>query len=66
MAVGGQGKTVEHETCWKPPLEGWVKINTDGAFSHFGAGIACGGVIRDRDTRGNFFAGLHVQRNGRG
>ena len=56
MTVGGQGKVVGHETRWKPPPEGWVKINTDWAFSHFGVGVACGGVIRD--ARGNFLRGF--------
>ncbi|KAK4285196.1 hypothetical protein QN277_001926 [Acacia crassicarpa] len=55
-AVGRQGKAVEHETRWKPPPEGWVKINTDGAFSYFEVGVACGGVIRD--AHGNFLRGF--------
>lgn len=32
---------------WIPPVNGWVKLNSDGAFSS-GVDIAsCGGVVRD-------------------
>jgi ribonuclease HI len=30
---------------WEPPLEGWVKLNTDGA-AKAGTASGCGGVIR--------------------
>lgn len=36
---------------WKPPDEGWVKLNSDGAKSSQGSS-ACGGVLRDHN--GNF------------
>lgn len=32
---------------WQPPLEGWAKINTDGAFSATTTTAACGGVFRN-------------------
>ena len=33
--------------CWEKPLEGWLKLNTDGSVEG-GSGLACcGGVIRD-------------------
>ncbi|KAK4256278.1 hypothetical protein QN277_009163 [Acacia crassicarpa] len=41
---------------WQTPPEGWVKVNIDGAFSHFVSGVACGGVVRD--THGNFIKGF--------
>ncbi|PNX86236.1 ribonuclease H [Trifolium pratense] len=31
---------------WKPPLEGWVKLNTDGA-SKDGRISRCDGIVRD-------------------
>jgi hypothetical protein len=33
---------------WLPPLEGWVKLNTDGSCQE-GGRIGCGGVIRGSD-----------------
>lgn len=33
--------------CWEKPLEGWLKLNTDGLVEG-GSGLACcGGVVRD-------------------
>ena len=34
---------------WKPPVEGWVKLNTDGACSSNGA-AGCGGIISGCDS----------------
>ncbi|CAL0331208.1 unnamed protein product [Lupinus luteus] len=33
---------------WFPSHDGWVKLNSDGAFSSSSVKAACGGVIRDR------------------
>jgi len=33
---------------WKPPAEGWVKLNTDGACSNNGV-AGCGGIIKGCD-----------------
>ncbi|KAK4283181.1 hypothetical protein QN277_000163 [Acacia crassicarpa] len=33
--------------CWTAPLAGWVKINTDGAFSPSTPGVASGGILRN-------------------
>lgn len=54
--IGGQRKETENESQWKPPPAGWVKANIHGAFSHFGSGVACGGVFRD--GHGNFLKGF--------
>lgn len=36
---------------WKPPQQGWVTINTDGAVKESTGSAACGGVVRDADGR---------------
>ncbi|PNX89935.1 non-LTR retrotransposon transposase, partial [Trifolium pratense] len=40
---------------WKSPLEGWVKLNTDGA-SEDGRISGSGGIARDRGHRLGGFA----------
>jgi ribonuclease HI len=40
---------------WSPPLQEWVKVNSDGAFSQ-GSGHGGGGVVM-RDHHGSFLAG---------
>jgi len=32
---------------WKPPEQGWVKVNVDGAFNHDTGRAGIGIVIRD-------------------
>lgn len=32
---------------WKPPLQGWAKLNTDGAVSLVRRKAACGRVLSD-------------------
>jgi ribonuclease HI len=46
---------------WKPPLEGCVKLNTDGACKE-GSSAGCGGVIRDSNGiwRGGFAKKLGI------
>ncbi|XP_020871723.1 uncharacterized protein LOC9299799 [Arabidopsis lyrata subsp. lyrata] len=52
----GQPPRVERLICWKPPRDGWMKLNTDGA-SHGNPGLAtAGGVMRDGD--GNWCGGF--------
>ncbi|KAJ1412309.1 Ribonuclease H-like superfamily, partial [Sesbania bispinosa] len=41
---------------WEPPPSGWVKVNSDGAFSHTCSIGACGGVVRD--DWGHFMVGF--------
>ncbi|GAU37875.1 hypothetical protein TSUD_22910 [Trifolium subterraneum] len=38
------------QLCWKPPVEGWIKLNTDGAWE--GRVVECGrvNVIRGSDS----------------
>lgn len=37
----------ELEEQWSLPPAGWVKLNTDGAYSSVSPGIASGGILRD-------------------
>ncbi|KAK4258548.1 hypothetical protein QN277_004989 [Acacia crassicarpa] len=37
------------EDHWQAPPANWVKINTDGAFSHSSSGVASGGILRNDD-----------------
>ena len=32
---------------WQPPIQGWVKLNTDGAVSVVAGKSGCGGVVRN-------------------
>ncbi|KAK4275212.1 hypothetical protein QN277_018336 [Acacia crassicarpa] len=41
---------------WQLPPPGWVKINTDGAFSSLTSGIASGGILRN--DRGELLQGF--------
>jgi hypothetical protein len=41
---------VLHEVSWKPPAEGMVKLNTDGA-SKEGKIAGCGGIFRGSDRQ---------------
>ncbi|KAF7841242.1 putative ribonuclease H protein At1g65750 family [Senna tora] len=43
----GSCRYIEQLVGWVCPKEGWIKCNTDGACSNFGAETACGGVLRD-------------------
>jgi hypothetical protein len=51
----GPGRANQSEEHWLPPEEGWVKVNSDGAFLKEG-GHGRGGVIL-RDHHGGFIAG---------
>ena len=33
--------------CWQPPQEGWIKVNSDGAFNSRTGLATAWGVIRD-------------------
>ena len=48
---------------WRPPEEGWVKVNVDGAYSRSANRSACGGLLRD--SAGKFLKGfIHPLENG--
>ena len=48
---------------WRPPEEGWVKVNVDGAYSRGMNKRACGGLIRD--SNGKFLKGfIHPLEDG--
>src|ERR1044072_7760845 len=34
---------------WLPPADGWVKLNSDGAFSSAMNVASCGGIVRERE-----------------
>ncbi|KAF7842298.1 ribonuclease H [Senna tora] len=38
-----------HRQDWKPPDEGWFKVNSDGSYWSHSDEISCGGVIRKDD-----------------
>lgn len=44
--LSNSGKSSERN-CWKPPLMGWVTINTDACFKTHNELAGCGGVLRD-------------------
>ncbi|KAK4273715.1 hypothetical protein QN277_017054 [Acacia crassicarpa] len=44
---GLERTTATAGALWKSPPPGWVKLNTDGAFSPLSPGIAAGGIVRD-------------------
>ncbi|KAK2379785.1 Polynucleotidyl transferase, ribonuclease H superfamily protein [Trifolium repens] len=50
-----QTTRAEIMVCWKPPMEGWVKLNRDGAYKD-GSAAGCGGVIRD--SHGGWIGGF--------
>ncbi|KAK4281342.1 hypothetical protein QN277_012850 [Acacia crassicarpa] len=50
------------DSGWESPPTGWVKINTDGAFSHLSTGIGSGGLIRGE--HGNFISGFMFKGEG--
>jgi len=43
----GTGVIVERMVTWRPPQDGWLKLNTDRAFHKNPVLITAGGVIRD-------------------
>ena len=52
-----QGVTLApRRESWRPPEEGWVKVNVDGAFSAAAGEHACGGLLRD--AAGQFVKGF--------
>lgn len=58
LGVSYQGKQLA-SICgakWTPPPQRWVKLNTDGAFSHSSARLASGGVFHDEHS--NFLQGF--------
>jgi len=36
---------------WERPLEGWIKLNTDGSSVDNSGLASCGGVVRDENGR---------------
>ncbi|KAF7842299.1 ribonuclease H [Senna tora] len=44
------------EKDWKPPDEGWFKVNSDGSYRSHSDEISCGGMIRKDD--GTWFSGF--------
>ncbi|CAA7025736.1 unnamed protein product [Microthlaspi erraticum] len=56
---GGMSNRVERHIAWKPPMQGWWKINTDGA-SRGNPGLAtAGGVLRDENGSWKLDERLH-------
>ncbi|XP_061348494.1 coiled-coil domain-containing protein SCD2-like [Gastrolobium bilobum] len=51
-----QSARIQTFTNWKFPLEGWIKINTDGSCARGGLQSGCGRDIRD--YRGDWLAGF--------
>ncbi|CAL1412749.1 unnamed protein product [Linum trigynum] len=47
---------VEKEVGWKPPTEGWIMLNTDGASNGNPGPAGAGGVLRDQ--MGHWVAGF--------
>ncbi|KAI9098936.1 hypothetical protein K1719_024703 [Acacia pycnantha] len=47
---------VEAHISWVAPMEGWVKLNTDGAFKGGNNRAGCGGLIRG--SNGRFLVGF--------
>ncbi|KAF7807010.1 ribonuclease H [Senna tora] len=47
-----------HESfvTWKPPMEGWIKVNMDGSYNHCTKKMSCGAVIRN--DKGDWLMGL--------
>ncbi|KAL6555008.1 hypothetical protein OROGR_006266 [Orobanche gracilis] len=43
-------------TTWRPPDQGWLKLNTDGSYAASSSHISCGGSLRDHD--GNWVSGF--------
>ena len=48
-------RVVDPGASWKPPPQGWWKVNVDGAFEP-ALGGGCGGIIRN--THGDCIAGF--------
>ncbi|KAF7809195.1 putative reverse transcriptase [Senna tora] len=44
---GNNRSCINQIISWKPPEEGWIKINTDGAYNPSSNRMACGGVLRN-------------------
>nr|KYP31803.1 hypothetical protein KK1_047700 [Cajanus cajan] len=44
-----RGRRVDQlvEVRWTPPSTGWIKCNTDGAFSTYSSSAACRIIFRD-------------------
>lgn len=45
------------QSTWEKPVQGWFKLNVDGAFGSRQGNIACGGLIRD--SNGAFVKGFY-------
>ena len=61
--AGFQSIRKRHETKWKKPPEGWVKVNIDGACMDGGTRIAYGGAIREHN--GSWIRGVAgLERSG--
>ncbi|KAF7839279.1 reverse transcriptase [Senna tora] len=59
LANDGPSDAINFSTLnvnWFPPLEGWWKLNTDGACSGNPGPFAIGGIIRNQD--GNWISGF--------
>lgn len=50
------GKKELRQIAWVPPPEGWIKVNTDSAYSATEELATAGGLIRD--NQGNFIEGF--------
>lgn len=44
---GGVVHHVRQENSWRPPRQGWVKVNTDGCLKPNTNDAAWGGILRD-------------------
>lgn len=48
QSTGCRGDTSRASIKWQPPVEDWMKVNTDGAVCNFLGIATIGGLIRDK------------------
>ncbi|KAL4286844.1 hypothetical protein AHAS_Ahas19G0126800 [Arachis hypogaea] len=53
-------KRIEVYVGWKEPLQGWIKLNTDGAADKNPGIMGCGGLLRNH--LGRWVAGFMVDK----